>query len=529
MSYTLERTVPEAVGIDSNAIIDFIDAAAEQNIAMHSLMVLRHGKAAAELYWEPYCAQSLNHVYSFSKTLTSAAIGFAVDEGLISYDDRLCSFFPRYVDSGADEQIFSVTIEHLLTMTSGMVLVNEISAVMKDDWVRFFLNSDLSSFPGDRFCYNSLNTYMLAAVLRKVSGVGLVDYLTPRLFEPLGIKDIYSDKCPMGRDIGGWGIHIKTEDMAKFGQLLLMGGKLGDKQILPAKWVERSIQPHSDPRDDSKFPDSGDCSSGYGYQIWINRDEKSFRADGMLGQFAVVLPELDSVVVTTAGCMDEYDVLNLIWDKIIPAIGSVPETDSESESYQTLKAKASSLSVVDTNPSVVSILTYKYNGKEYIMPPNIQSVFPFMVRYSKRSMMTGIESFSFHFGDECSMSWIESDTEYTVPLVFDGKFTKISVPFFDSDIPCSVYSFIRESSPGKYELEVILAFTDTPHSSHLLFTFEKDELTVKFNELPDYVDFVRFASDIITSYRNIPPQITKALGKIAEVTLTAKADDDEEN
>lgn len=524
MSLTFENTTPENVGIDSGAIIDFIDTATERGIAMHSLMILRHGKKAVELYWQPYGCQSQNHVYSFSKTITSMAIGFAVEEGLLSYDDRLCSFFPRYIGSEVDERMYSVTVEHLLTMTSGMVIANEISAAFKNDWVRFFLNSRLSSFPGEKFSYNSLNSYMLAAILRKVSGVGLIEYLTPRLFEPLGISGIYSDKCPMGRDLGGWGIHIRTEDMARLGQLLLQQGRLDDKQLLPSQWFERATRSHTDTRTDTKFPNHEDVQSGYGYQIWINHDKSSFRADGMLGQFALVLPELDCVIVSTAGNMDEYPVLDILWEKLVPAVSSLSDGSDAGKSFDELMHRCADLSIIPTEPTVLSLLTCKFNDTLYTLPVNRQSVFPFFVRYTKRRLLTGIQSFRFSFGSTSNMTWVECNSEITVPLFFDGKFHDTSIPFFGTEIPCSVYAAISEYTPTVFSLEVLLTFTDTPHSRHLFFTLSEDTLSVRFNELPDYGDFARFAGDHISFIRSISPYLSKTAGKIAEITIVAKAD-----
>ncbi len=524
MSLTFERTSPESVGIDSSAIVDFINTAAERGIAMHSLMILRHGKKAVELYWKPYSSHSQNHVYSFGKTITSMAIGLAVDEGLLSYDDRLCSFFPRYIGSEVDERMHSVTIEHLLTMTSGMVIANEISAAFKNDWVRFFLNSRLSFFPGEKFSYNSLNSYMLAAVLRKVSGVGLIEYLTPRLFEPLGITGIYSDKCPMGRDLGGWGIHIRTEDMARLGQLLLQKGNFDGRQLLPIEWFERATCSHTDTCSDTKFPDHVDVQSGYGYQIWINHDKTSFRADGMLGQFALVLPELDCVIVSTAGNMDEYPVLDLLWEKLVPAVGVLPDNSDVGKSFDELLQKSNSLSIAATRSAVLSLLTCKFNDIVYALPQNRQSVFPFFVRYTKRRLLTGIESFRFLFGSSSSMTWVECNTEITVPLIFDGEFHDTSIDFFGTPIPCSVYATITEYTQSAFSLELLLTFTDTPHSRRLFFTFGDDSLKVRFNELPDYADFAGFVGDHISFIRSISPYLSKTAGKIAEVSLTAKAD-----
>ncbi len=523
MSYNLERTSPEELVISPSALLDFINTAKERSIAMHSLMILRHGKVAAELYWKPYSADSLNHVYSFSKTFTSAAIGFAVEEGLLSYSDRLCSFFPRYLESGCDEKMYSVTIENLLTMTSGMVAVNEITVTSKSDWVRYFLNSHLSSFPGEKFCYNSINTYMLAAVLRKVSGTGLIEYLTPRLFEPLGITEVYSDKCPMGRDIGGWGIHIRTEDMAKFGQLLLNKGMLNEKRILPEHWINEALRSHTDTCTDTKFPQIDDVRNGYGYQVWINRDNESFRADGMLGQFALVLSKYDSVIVSTAGNMDEYAVLDLIWEKIISRMDS--DEDNSSASADKLKEAADDLCITDTEISIVPLLMKRFSGIRYTLPSNRQSAFPFLFRYSKKNVLSGIESFTFQFDEESFMSWRECEKDITVPLIFDGRFHDTSIPFFGAQSPVSVYSVLREPKTGEYSLEVLLTFTETPHTKHLRFTFSENIMTVSFNELPDYTDIAKFAGNMVSSIRNISPHISKMIGKIAEVTLIASADE----
>ena len=418
--------------------------------------------------------------------------------------------------------MFSVTIENLLTMTSGMVTVNEVTVTSKSDWVRFFLNSPLSSFPGEKFCYNSINTYMLSAVLRKVTKSGLIEFLSPRLLEPLGITDIYSDKCPMGRDIGGWGMHMKTEDMAKFGQLLLDNGMIGEKRILPASWLEQAVCSHTDTTTDSKFPVIDDVRNGYGYQLWINRDNASFRADGMLGQFAVILPELDSVIVSTAGNMDEYAVLDLIWEKIIPYMGMDFETDSKADDR--LTSASEELSIVPTEISVVPLLMNRFNNIMYSLPPNRQSVFPFLFRHSKTNVLSGIDSFRFSFGEHCSMTWIECETENTVPLIFDGQFHKTHISFFGSPAPCSIYSHVKELSTDEYNLEIILTFTETPHSRHLFFTFTEKDMTVRFNELPNYTDIAKFAGNMVLSHHGISPQISKIIGKIAEISLTATAE-----
>ena len=522
MAYSLERVTPESVGIMSATILNTIEKAKALGIDLHSLMVLRHGKVCFEGYWKPYDENSKNHLYSFSKSFTSAAVGFAVDEGLLSYDDRVCEFFPRYIDSSADQRVYSITIEHLLTMTSGAYLVNEATVNFQSDWVRYFLNTTLASFPGEKFNYNSINTYMLSAILRKVTGMGLIEYLTPRLLEPLGIEGAYWEKCPMGRECGGWGFHIETEDMAKFGQLLLNDGKLGDKRILPEGWVKLAGSYHTDNTTDKKYNGHPDVIAGYGYQFWVNRDGRSFRADGMLGQYALVLPELDAVIVTTAGQMEQLMVLDLIWDELIPEIGMIPKNSPSGEDYDELMYRRQNLCIIDPVSSSVPEEVRAFSGVEYLAESNRQSFIPFMCRYTKLKQLTGVSSFNFDFTGDYSLSWTECGETNTIPLVFDGDFHSAVISFFGNETPVSVYSrFIEDAE--KPTMEIIMTLVNFPHSSHLTVSFADGLVAVTFNELPSFADTAKFCGDLVSIFRNISSPISKIADKIASTTIIAAA------
>lgn len=528
MGFELERTTPENVGIMSASITNLIETAKSRNIDLHSLMVIRHGKLAAECYWSPYDAKSENHLYSFSKSFTSAAVGFAVAEGLLSYDDRLCDLFPRYIDADADERIYSVTIEHLLTMTSGAFMVNEATVNFQSDWVRYFLNAPLASFPGEKFNYNSINTYMLSAVIRKVTGMGLVEYLTPRLFEPLGMKDYYWEKCPMGRECGGWGFHVKTEDMAKFGLLLLNDGVLDGKRILPEGWVKLASSNHADNTADKKYNGHPDVIAGYGYQFWVNRDARGFRADGMLGQYALVLPELDSVIVTTAGQMEQLEVLDLIWEKLIPEIGLIPDGSETDTDYDELRSRSELLCTLDTFESAVPDKVRECDGVVYSVEPNRQSFIPFMCRYTKRRQLSGIKDISFSFSGDYSLSWTECGETNTVPLIFDGAFHACSVRFFDAVMPCAVYPrFITDGD--KPVLDVVLTLTDYPHSGHITVLFDDDCLRVTFNEIPSFADTARFCGELVSVIRSMAQPLSGIAEKLVSATLNAYAPEENPN
>ena len=290
-----EAVAPEQLGITSASLINLIETAAARDLCLHSLMVIRHGKVAAQMWWKPYSPEKPHHLYSFSKSITCTAVGFAISEGLLSLDDRVVKFYPRRVENLLDKRVYSMTIEHLLTMTSGAFIANEAMMNIHIDWAEWFLNSPLTYFPGEKFIYNSLNTYMLSNIIRRVTGMGLVDYLTPRLFEPLGIKRPQWYTCPMGIECGGWGLELTTEDMAKFTLLYLNDGVWNGKRILPEGWARLVGEKHADSSTDAKFAYRPDSTAGYGYQFWINRDGKSYRADGMYAQYGLVLPEKDAV------------------------------------------------------------------------------------------------------------------------------------------------------------------------------------------------------------------------------------------
>lgn len=515
----LERTLPENVGVMSASIINFIESARQQNVELHSFMLLRHGKICSELWWEPYSPDIPHHMYSFSKSLTSAAIGFAVSEGLLSYDDRITTFFPRHVHDNADNRIYSVTIEHLLTMTSGAFIANEVTTILQTDWLDFFLNSPLSSFPGEKFNYNSINTYVLGAILIKVCGMGLLDYLTPRLFEPLGITDIFWDKCPLGRECAGWGLYLKTEDMARFGQLLLNDGMWEGKRILPEGWVKKASSRLADNSVDIKYGDDPDVNAGYGMQFWINRDGKSFRADGMLGQYALVLPEQDAVIVTTAGDLKQLEILDLLWEKLIPELGAIPEGSTVGADSAELASLAPTLHLEKFEASRRPDIEALISGREYTFPINHWSLVAFPARYLHGFAPPGITSVRFLFGAEPEIIWCCSSVENRMPLPLNGGTSHGFVQFMGDSIPTVVSA--RWCTDRRNTLQVIFRAICTPHALEAFFEFSSDGMTLELDtdELPSFEESARFIVDLLGSLRIMADPFSKIAGKLADQRL----------
>ena len=320
----LPRDLPEAQGVSSAGIRAFVEAADKQVDTMHSFMLVRHGHVVAEGYWNPESADKPHVLYSLSKSFTSTAVGLAAEEGMLGINDPVLKFFPDDAPAQPSDKLKAMRVRDLLTMTTGHQ--TEPKFTPEEPWVKSFLAHPVEHKPGTHFLYNSRGTYMLSAIVQKVSGQTLLDYLRPRLFEPLGIEGAEWSASPQGVSTGGWGLFLKTEDIAKFGQLYLQHGRWGGKQLIPAAWVEQAtakqVSNGSDP--------ASDWDQGYGFQFWRCRHD-AWRGDGAFGQFCIVLPGQDAVVVITADTKDMPAELNLVWEKLLPAFqaASLPPNPDE--------------------------------------------------------------------------------------------------------------------------------------------------------------------------------------------------------
>lgn len=320
----LPRSTPEAEGVSSKGISNYLKAVKESGQDLHSLMILRHGKVIAENWFGEYASDKSHIMHSVSKTFTATALGFAVAENRLKVTDKVISFFPRDLPEKVLPYLAELQVRDLLTMSVGHDTdpTKEIRS-QNGSWERMFLSTPIEHKPGTKFVYNSLATYMLSAIVQKVTGEKVIDYLYPRLFRPLGITSAEWLTSPTGINTGGWGLFIKTEDMAKMGQFLLQKGTWNGEQLLPTAWFEEATTAHitqapSWVKPGTKAKDS-DWMQGYGYQLWRSRNN-SYRADGADGQFIIVLPDKDAVIVTTAKIGDMQAEINLIWKHLLPAI-----------------------------------------------------------------------------------------------------------------------------------------------------------------------------------------------------------------
>lgn len=359
LSAELPRSGPEAQGVSSSALRAFVEAADKQLDTMNSVMVLRHGHVVAEGWWSPYSAEAPHSLYSLSKSFTSTAVGLAVAEGKLSVDDEVLKFFPDEAPAEPSKNLKSMRVSDLLRMSTG----HEVEPKRPPDevWTKVFLSHPVPHKPGTHFLYNTSGTYMLSAIVQKATGMTVLDYLRPRLFEPLGIAHPTWETSPQGISAGGYGLSIRTEDIARFGQLYLQKGKWDGKQLVPADWVERATARQTS---NGSNPES-DWDQGYGYQFWRCR-HGAYRGDGAFGQYCIVLPDQDAVIAITSGVKDMQAVLNLVWDKLLPAFHSEPlSADDDAQ-----KKLATTLAHLTVRPQEGSSRPAKLPDKTYRFPAN---------------------------------------------------------------------------------------------------------------------------------------------------------------
>ncbi|HEX8766885.1 MAG TPA: serine hydrolase domain-containing protein, partial [Jatrophihabitans sp.] len=319
MSRDLPRSAPADQQVDPAAVLAFVDAIeADPAIELHSLMVVRHGQVVAEGWWAPHTPERTRLLYSVSKSFTSTALGFALEEGRFGLDDTVVSHFPEFAAEITDPRSRSVTLRHLASMASGhnRDMLEEALTGDPREPVRGFLLVPPDEAPGSVFAYSQPCTYTLAAVIQRATGMRLTEYLRPRLFDPLGIGEVGWLAWPPGREQGFSGLFARTEDVAKLGQLYLQRGRWDDTQLVPERYVEQATSRQSD----TPNQDNVDWRLGYGFQFWMARH--GYRGDGAFGQFCVVLPEQGAVFAATGGTEAMQGVLDNLWEHLLPGFDS---------------------------------------------------------------------------------------------------------------------------------------------------------------------------------------------------------------
>lgn len=317
MPVNLPVSAPSAAGVDAAGVLRFLDAiAAEPSIEPHSLAVLRRGRLVVEGYWAPYQPEDRSLVYSVSKTLTATAVGLAVGAGMFALDDRVVDLIPEDVPQGVSDRVREITVHHLLSMSTGRDedSLPALQALPLAEWAWAYLSMTPAGPVGSRHVYDNGASWLCGELVRRASGQGLVEFLRPRLLEPLGIEDLTWDTDDLGRELGWTGVHITTRGLAALGELYRLDGVWQGHRILPEGWVAE-LSSKQIPTVDVENRDWG---YGYGYQVWMGRE--GFRLDGAFGQFVFVLPERDAVIALTSAQSFTQRLIDLVWEHLVPAL-----------------------------------------------------------------------------------------------------------------------------------------------------------------------------------------------------------------
>ncbi len=333
----LPRSRPEDEGVPPAALTALLDRWESVGVEAHGLLVLRRGRVVAEASWAPYRADGVQLVYSVSKTFTSCAVGLAEAEGLLRMDERLVDLFPEAA-AVAGPRAARLTLHDVLSMSTGH---REDTLDWRESdpatFARHFLAIEPEEEPGSWFVYHNGATLMAALAVQRRTGQRLLDYLRPRLLDPLGIGDAaWSEQG--GLDIGYSGLHVSTDAVARLGELLRLDGVWEGRRLLPEGWVARASTLQTDT---SQHPETTDWNQGYGYQLWRCRHD-AFRADGAWGQFAVVVPAADLVVAVTSCSTDTQGLLDGIWEVLLPALAPAPLPHDDAASGELLERLARS-------------------------------------------------------------------------------------------------------------------------------------------------------------------------------------------
>lgn len=475
----LQRSVsPEEAGVDTYVLRDFFNELKSTGYRFKNIMVIRHGKVVAESTKFPFIAEMPHTMFSFSKVVTTVAIGFAINEGLLRMDTTFNELFYDLYNEQQLKKTDGINISHLLMMTAGKS-ISLFDDKEKYDWLDSFVKSKYSGKPGEKFKYISENTYILGRMLSKVSGQTISEYLRPRFFEPLGINVIHWDKDKKGFDAGGWGLYLTIEDMAKITQCFLQNGMWNDMQIIPQGWVEAMITPYTR---DLYGLDAKDL--GYGFNIWCGREDGYYRFEGLYSQFSFVYPNHDACVVINCSDITHKKIFDLV-DKYFPFafkdnLSAIPAEITEEFKEELNSFSYDVLPVSPRNFATEAGLngnTYKLLPQKYASMLPLSAVYPMATRPGKINNM----EFRFH-EDYAEISWTEANSpKNTLCVNFDGKrrISKVQL----SDLPLHMLAYGAWQYDGTLTIQVYTM--EIPEIRTMNFKFDKNKITVKSSLSPD--------------------------------------------
>ena len=466
----LPRSTPEEQGVPSKALVALFDSLHALPLTdMHAVVVMRHGRVIGEMYPKPYAPEYRHTMYSCSKTFVGIAVGLAIEDNRLRLDDRVAVIFPELLPESVSKDLADMTVRHLLTMASG-VKPDWNMRSRGTEWIRTFLSKPVKE-PGTQYAYDSMVSYMLAAVVQKVTGKKLTEYLQERVFTPMNVTEWAWEESPEGVNTGGWGVHIQPESLAKFGQLILNEGRWEGKQLVPAEWIREMCKKHRETGREV-----------YGYHIWhCGGHDGAVRADGALGQYVISVLDKDMVVVMTEATLGNgRDQRRLIWDVLLPHIQDEP-LPANKKDYQKLLKKQEGYKLAEVKGKASSAFASNWENKTIELGKNTFGWKSLKLNFGKKEVTmtvteTNGKSYELPFGyQQWRTTTFDSYPPYSITPI--DRFKGLEGPYFAS----GSYAWI-----SKEELQLKVHYVNWV--SALEITFRLDENgEVKLNVQTNYI------------------------------------------
>ena len=485
VKYPFPRTTPEAVGIRSEHIYAFIKELSEMTeLAPHLLMITKDNRVISETEFYPYRLDTWHVSHSLCKSITAIAVGLAIEDGVLSLDEKITDIFAKRAFSIDFVRQKDITIRHLLNMSAGIAF-NELGSVTYEDWTEGYFASNLKFAPGTKFFYNSMNSYLLSAVIKEKTGRDMFDLLYERIFLPMGITEVCWEKSPTGITKGGWGLYMKMEDMMKFGKLFLDGGMWEGERLISAEWIAEMTKKQTD------TPESMNLY-GYGYHVWMGARKGSYQFNGMFGQNLFVMPDIRMTIGIYSGGSEFFPTGKLtalvnryFGDHYQPAEPLRPSRHA----YGVLRSLDTALALpkpqtrqekMQKCASLMPIV-----NRSFCIDGKNAGLLPVTLSLLHANFAGGIEKISFRLLGE------------TVEATFDSPIETITIPFsvngtahyFDLTENGERFSAASVGKMTKNEDDVpvfklTIYFLETTAVRHIKIFFHRDKTLVRFSEEP---------------------------------------------
>lgn len=484
---------PEEVGVSSAAIVKMLEQIEESGAHEHGVMILRHGVVAFESFRDPYAATTPHIMYSVSKSVTSTAVGFAIEEGFLSLETKVLDVFPEYRPRKRDDRLERLNIHHLLSMQAGK-MPNLLANKTKNEWLNHFFDAKWIFNPGEGWEYVNENIFLLCAILVRVTGMSVTEFLHPRLWEPLGVPTPYWETDPNGVESGGWGLFLSAESLAKFMLCYLNKGEFNGRQVIPREWASVAVLNHKNLKPGQAPSKEG----GYGYCFYRqNSEHKSYRAEGMFSEIGLVFEDYDAVIVTVGGEINSGKSHRFIFDNFPEGFCEPCDATSVQDEVSNAVAQRTILPLRECGRSA---LEEAIHNKTFRLRKNRllnmlgfpMSVLPLAATYMTKDRAGNIDNIRFEFSPlECAMSWSEGDEQNTVICGMDGSFRVSMIRLASTTYTaygCAAWS-------GEKTLTVWILPIESIGMRMLEFTFNGNAVTMRPTTSPPLSTMINAVSD----------------------------------